>query len=176
MLIYKKSKKKMKIDLFATTCFDLLYDDFGIIDEESAIVVSFEDGVARIENRGKFNIYFVPLDKNIECLRPDGMQESQCDALFICLRPQLKYDFYFIELKEANKTPSWIPDGTKQLEATILNFQSSYNLSCISKKMAYLANKSHPNYHSHQIHQELMEKFRNKTDFRLNICATIPVK
>jgi hypothetical protein len=165
----------MKIDLFSTTCFDLLNDDFGIIDEEPAIVVSFEDGVARIENRGKFTIYFVPLDKNIECLRPDGTQEKQCDALFICLRLQ-KYDFYFIELKEANKTTGWIPDGAKQLEATILNFQYTYNLSCISKKMAYLANKSHPNYHSHQIHQELMENFRKKTGFRLNICATIPVK
>jgi hypothetical protein len=169
----------MKIDLFSTTCFEHRTDNFGIYDDSSlptkpAKVVSFDDGIAKIENTSNFSIFFVPLDKNLKCLKPDGSQESQCDALLICLRPQNKYDFYFIELKEANKTIGWISDGTKQLKTTILNFKSNYNFSCLSKKMAFLANKSHPNYHS--THKELMEKFKAETGFRLIICAIIPVK
>ncbi|MDR3218499.1 MAG: hypothetical protein LBU22_05880 [Dysgonamonadaceae bacterium] len=169
----------MKIDLFATTCFEQRTDSFGIYDDssfptESAQLVSFNDGTAKVENANSYSVYFVPLDKNIVCLRADGNQESQCDAVLICIRPENNYDFYFVELKEANKTMSWIPDGAKQLKTTILNFKGNYNLSCLSKKAAFLANKSHPCYHYNQ--QELMERFRNETGFRLNICATITVK
>lgn len=169
----------MKIDLFATTVYERRIDDFGIDDDsklpiEPAKVVPFDDGIAKAQNPHKYNIFFIPVDKNIKCLRLDGTQESQCDALLICLRWQSKYDFYFVELKETNKTAGWISDGTEQLKTTILNFKDSYNLSCISKKSAFLANKSHPNYHYK--HTELMEEFRNDTGFRLNICATIPVK
>ncbi|MDR0613269.1 MAG: hypothetical protein LBG45_07315 [Dysgonamonadaceae bacterium] len=166
----------MKIDLFSTTCFEHRTDSFGIYDDSSlpAKVIPIDNGTAKVENVDGFSIYFVPLDKNIKCLRPDGTQESQCDALLICLRPQNKYDFYFLELKEANKTSGWIPDGTKQLKTTILNFQDNYSLLCISRKLAFLANKSHPYYHSS--HKELMEKFRNETGFRLSICATISIK
>jgi hypothetical protein len=168
----------MKIDLLATTCFSHETDNFGIDDDkvlptEPAKIVPFDNGIAKVQNPHNYSIYFVPLDKNIECLRPDGTQESQCDALLICLRPQNKYDFYFVELKEANKTIAWIADGTEQLKTTILNFKENYNLSCLSKQSAFLANKSHPNYHYK--HTALMEKFRNETGFRLNICAIIPI-
>jgi hypothetical protein len=168
----------MKIDLFATTCFSLEADEFGIDDDstlpnEPAKVVPFADGIAKVQNPHKYNIFFIPIDKNIKCIRPDGTQESQCDALLICLRPQSKYDFYFVELKEANKAISWIADGAKQLKTTILTFKGNYNLSGLAKKSAFLANKSHPNYHYK--HTALMEKFKNDTGFRLSICATIPV-
>jgi hypothetical protein len=167
----------MKIDLFGTTLFDHRNDDFGIYDdaamsEEPSEIVAFDAGIAKVENHSKWNIYFVPIDKNIDCLKPDESQDSRCDALLIVIRPQSKYDFYFVELKEVNK--DWISDGTKQLETTILNFKENYNMSCLSKKMAFLANKSHPHYHFS--HNELNEKFRNETGFRLSICATIPVK
>jgi hypothetical protein len=169
----------MKIDLFATTCFEHRTDSFGIYDNpsyptEPAKIVPLNEGVSKVENTSGFSVFFVPLDKNIVCLRTDGSQESQCDVLLICIRSDNKYDFYFVELKEANKTTSWMPDGTRQLKTTILNFRDSYDLSCLSKKAAFLANKSHPNYHYKQ--QELMERFRNETGFRLNICATIPIK
>jgi hypothetical protein len=39
---------------------------------------------------------------------------------------------------------------------------------------AKVANKSHPYYHF--ACQELMERFKNETGFRLSICAAIPVK
>jgi hypothetical protein len=169
----------MKIDLFATTRFELKTDSFGIYDDsnfptEPAKVVPFEVGTAKIENTNNFSIFFIPIDKNIVCLKPDGSQESQCDALLICIRPKNKYDFYFVELKEANKTSGWIPDGAEQLKTTILNFINSYDLSCLSKRAAFLANKSHLHYHYNQ--QELMEKFRNETSFRLIVCAAISVK
>jgi hypothetical protein len=167
----------MKIDLFATTRFEQKTDSFGIYDDpacptEPAKVVSFDSGTAQVSNAGNFSIYFVPLDKNITCLRDDGNQESQCDALLICIRSEAKYDFYFVELKNTPK--DWILDGTKQLKVTILNFRKSYNLSSLAKKAAFLANKSHPKYHYN--HQELMEQFRAETGFRLNICSAIPVK
>jgi hypothetical protein len=168
----------MKIDLFSTTLYKHLTENFGIYDnplspENPIELVPFEQGMAKINNINNWSIYCVPLDKSLKCIRTDGSQESQCDALLIVIRPQRKYDFYFVELKAANKT-SWITDGTAQLKTTILNFRDSYNLSCLSKKMAFLANKSHPNYHYK--HTELMEKFRNETGFRLNVCATIPIK
>jgi hypothetical protein len=115
------------------------------------------------------------LDKNIECIRDDGTQESQCDALLICIRLQSNYDFYFVELKNI-RTGGWIPDGVEQLKVTINTFRSNFNLSCLSKKMAFLANKKFPVYHSNTSHKELMEKFRYETGFRLSICATISIK
>ncbi|GHT44979.1 hypothetical protein AGMMS49965_21520 [Bacteroidia bacterium] len=162
----------MKIDLFATTCFSIETDSFGIVDQQPVAVVPFEDGIAKIENRNKQTIYVVPLDKNIKCYKPNGKdEESLCDALLICARsPQ--YDFYFVELKDKDKKS--VSEGTEQLKTTILIFRSSYNLSCLSKKMAFLANKRHPFYQHGQT--ELMERFRKETGFRLNICAVIPIK
>jgi hypothetical protein len=165
----------MKIDLFATTCFSLETDNFGIDDDEIARVVSSDDGIAKVQNPHKYSIFFVPLDKNIKCLRPDGNMESQCDVLLICSRLESKYDFYFVELKQV-RTAGWIPDGTEQLKTTINIFKNNYDLSCLSKKSAFLANKKMSFYHFQSAHKELMEKFRNDTGFRLNICATIPIK
>jgi hypothetical protein len=167
----------MKIDLFATTVYNHLTENFGIYDDETmpeapSITVDYDAGIAKVENNNQRGIYFVPIDKNIDCLKPDGSQDVRCDALLIVIRPARKYDFYFVELK--NVRTQWITNGTEQLKTTILNFKDSYNLSCLSLKRAFLANKSHPTYHS--THQELMEKFKNETGFRLSICATIPVK
>ena len=88
MLNCKKSKKKMKIDLFSTSVVEHLNDDFGIYDDvesptEPAKVVPFAEGIAKVQNSHHYDIFFIPLDKNIECLRPDGSMESQCDALLI---------------------------------------------------------------------------------------------
>ncbi len=163
---------KVKIDLFSTVVFEHLKDDFGIHDDDIANVVPFDDGIAKVQNPNKYSVFFIPLDKNIECLRADGNMESQCDALLICLRPLNRYDFYFVELKDMRA--NWISDGTNQLTTTINTLKSNYDFSCLSRKMAFLANKKHPFYHSS--HKELMEKFRNETGFRLSICATIPVK
>ena len=173
----KKSKKKMKIDLFATTCFEHRMDSFDIDDDsktpiEPAKVAPLGLGIAKVQNPHKYSIFFIPLDKNIECLRPDGDKESLCDSLLICCRPQSKYDFYFIELKELRL--DWIPDGSEQLKTTINIFKTNYDLSCLYKKMAFLANRKHPCYHSS--HKELMERFRRETSFRLSICATIQIK
>ncbi|MDR0412921.1 MAG: hypothetical protein LBH61_03860 [Dysgonamonadaceae bacterium] len=167
----------MKIDLFSTTCFERKTDRFGIFDDTNqptkpVKIVAFDDGIAKIENASSLSVYFVPLDNNIKCLRPDGNAESQCDALLICLRPGNKYDFYFVELKEVRA--DWITGGINQLKTTILRFQDRYNLSCLSKKAAYLANRKHPDYHFG--HKEQMEKFKSETGFRLSICATVPVK
>jgi hypothetical protein len=165
----------MKIDLFATTCFDFKTDNFGIEDKQPAIVVSFEEGIANIENTNRWNVYFVPIDKNFICCKSNGRdEESLCDALLICVRPQKKYDFYFVELKEKEK--SWETKGIEQLKTTIRIFKDGYSgfSACIAKKRAFLANKKHPYYQYNTT--ELREKFRDETDFILVICATIPIK
>lgn len=170
----------MKIDLFSTRLYDKLKDNFGILDDEQfplmpAKVVPFEEGVAKVNNSNKNSVYFIPLDKNIKCLRADGTQESQCDVLLISIRLQNICDFYFVELKD-RRTKAWIPDGVEQLKITINNYRSNYDLSCLSIKMAFLANKKFAFYHSNTSHKELMEKFRYETGFRLSICATISIK
>ncbi|GHV10921.1 hypothetical protein FACS1894162_5850 [Bacteroidia bacterium] len=168
----------MKIDIFATTRFDHVTQSFGIYDdpnfpEKPSNIVPFDDGVVKVENINKWDIYFVPIDKNFTCYKPNTKDiESQCDVLLISIRPLKKYDLHFVELKEMRK--NWITGGKEQLKKTILNFQNSYSLSCISKKCAFLANKKHPSFHYN--HKSTMEKFRSETGFRLNICATIPIK
>jgi hypothetical protein len=170
----------MKIDLFATTRFDCVTESFGIYDdsglpEEPSKIVPFEDkiAIAKIENNNNWNIYFVPIDKNIICYKPNSKdKESQCDALLICVREQKMYDFYFVELKEKEKSRN--KEGVEQLKITILNFRNSYSISCISKKRAFLANKKHPYFNSG--FNEEKEKFRNETGFMLIICADIPIK
>jgi hypothetical protein len=69
---------------------------------------------------------------------------------------------------------NWITDGTEQLKIAINTFKNNYDLSCLSKKMAFLANRKHPDYHYK--HTALMEEFKNTTGFRLNICAIVPIK
>jgi hypothetical protein len=165
----------MKIDLFSTTCFSHEMDNFGINDEQPAVVVPFNEGVADVENTNNWNIYFVPLDKNFILYKPNGKdEESLCDALLICIRPQKKYDFYLVELKSKQKSRA--KKGIEQLKATIDIFKDSYPslLSCLAKKKAFLANQQHPFFQYNQT--EKSEKFRNDTGFRLIICATIPVK
>jgi hypothetical protein len=171
----------MKIDIFATTRYSHIVQSFGIYDdplfpEEPAKIIPFEDikAVATIENKNNWNIYFIPIDKNIIYYKPDSKYiESQCDVLLICARPLKKYDFYFIELKD-DRTTAWIPKGVGQLKNTILAIKSCYSLSCISKKCAFLANKKHPSFHYN--HKPIMAKFRKETGFRLNICARIPIR
>jgi hypothetical protein len=171
----------MKIDLFATTRFDLLTDNFGIYDDpilplEPAKIVPFDDGVAKVENDNNWNTYFVPMDKNFVCYKQKSKdQESLCDALLICVRPlvEKKYDLYFVELKDKDKKA--ITEGIDQLKNTISIIKSCYSLSCISKKRAFLANKRHPDFNIGQ--SEEKEKFRIDTGgFHLIICADIPVK
>jgi hypothetical protein len=165
----------MKIDLFTTTCFDIKTDNFGIEDRQPAIVVSFEEGIANIENTNKWNVYFIPIDKNFICYKSNGRdEESLCDALLICVRPQKKYNFYFVELKEKEKSRKI--KGIKQLKTTIQIFKDDYPslLSCITKKRAFFANKKHPHFQYKTT--EECEKFRNETGFMLVNCATIPIK
>lgn len=171
----------MKIDLFTTTRFDLVTDNFGIYDPilplEPAKIVPFNDGVAKVKNDNNWNIYFVPMDKNFVCYKPNSKdQESLCDALLICVRPfdEKKYDLYFVELKDKDKKA--IKEGIDQLKNTVSIIMKSYNtLSCISKKRAFLANKRHPYFNIGQSKEK--EKFRDETGgFHLIICADIPIK
>jgi hypothetical protein len=168
----------MVFNLFATTRFDHVSTSFGIYDdpnlpEEPVKKVSYHAGCARIENNNQRSVYFIPIDKNIICCKSgNNDKESQCDALLISIRAQKVYDFYFVELKNVRK--EWISGGIEQLKTTILNLKNVYSISCISKKMAFLSNQKHPFYHFSL--KERMEKFRNETDFRLIICADIPIK
>ncbi|MDR1369527.1 MAG: hypothetical protein LBJ72_05295 [Dysgonamonadaceae bacterium] len=165
----------MKIDLFLTTCFSHETDNFSIDDEQPAMVVPFKEGIADVENTNNWNIYFVPLDKNFICYKPDGKdEESLCDVLLICVRPQERYDFYFVELKSKQKSRS--EKGIEQLKTTIDIFKDDYPslLSCLAKKRAFLVNQQHPFFQYNQT--EKYEKFHKETRFRLIICATIPIK
>jgi hypothetical protein len=168
----------MKIDVFATTCFEYRNDSFYVYDdteqeqEPARIVTSEEEYNAYVKNEEGRDIYFVPLDKNIPCFREDGNMESLCDALLIACRPEETYDFYLVELKAVRN--DWIPDGISQLKQSISKLKESYSLSSLTGKRAYLSNSKHPNFH--YSHKEEMQRFRNETGFRLFIEATINIK
>jgi hypothetical protein len=169
----------MGIDIFSTKRFECRNDNFGLYDDESeqtkpAIVVPITDArcIARVRNEDERSIYFVPLDKNISASKTDGKKASLCDVLLIVIRPESKYDFYLVELKDKDR--SWLDKGINQLKSTVLIMKNSYSLSGLSKKAAYLANKKHPQFHFS--HKDEMERFRQETGFRLIIEAEVKIK
>ncbi len=78
----------------------------------------------------------------------------------------------FVELKDERK--EWISGAIEQLEATIISYKTAHNLDKYRHKMAFAANKRHPNFHT--IDNETMKSFFDNHRVRLNVQAEIVVK
>ncbi|MDR1003398.1 MAG: hypothetical protein LBL97_00095 [Prevotellaceae bacterium] len=171
----------MKLDIFSTTCFEHRKGSFGIYDEEEdgkeknpAIIVPIEDErrIASVKNENRRDVFYVPLDKSISLWKDVRGKESLCDVLLIVIYPEQKYGFYLVELKDKGR--SWLNSGIAQLSSTISIMERSYFLSCLIKKVAYLANKKHPK--SNHSHMQKMEEFRRETGFRLIIGTEVKIE
>ena len=147
---------------------------FGLCDEPSPsndpayidIDVSNQETkwIAIVENTNKIEVIFTAIDNCIEIEESDG---KRCDGM-------LTYQnrIIFLELKERNYTNRiWIDEGEQQLENTINLFSKNYDMANYKSKKAYIANRRKPNFQ--YAHKDRMQKFRNKTGFRLSIENTI---
>lgn len=125
------------------------------------------DWNAIVDNAVGKTLQFIPLDHNVtlgEILLDglsDGLLYTTEDSSYIA----------FIELKSKGKR--WIQEGIEQLEKTITRYQNGSNPKQFAHRCAYLCNNRHP--HFHYSHKQEMQRFRDKTSFRLHIAQKIQV-
>ena len=150
---------------------------FGLCDEPSPskepayidIDVSNEETrwIAIVENPDKIEVIFTAIDNCIEIEESDG---KRCDGM-------LTYEdcIIFVELKERNyKNRIWIDEGEQQLENTINIFSKNHDMADYKSKKAYIANRKKPKFQYG--HKDTMQRFKNKTGFRLNIENIIKIR
>ena len=122
--------------------------------------------IAIVENANKIKVTFTAIDNCIEIKESDG---RRCDGMLT-----YKDCIIFVELKERNYTNRiWIDEGEQQLENTINLFSKNNNTANYKSKKAYIANRKKPNFQ--YAHKDRMQKFSNKTGFRLSIENTIKI-
>jgi hypothetical protein len=143
---------------------------FGICDDgKLAFIDTSDEGHwnARVENKDKQPVNFVPVDHNIIVYDYDYNEVSMCDAMLYIPQHWLA----FVELKTSPKR--WISEAVSQLQSTISIFKRYHDSTMFTRRQAYASNRCRPQYHSSQ--RELLDKFRRETGFRLNICFTVDV-
>jgi hypothetical protein len=164
----------MPVDFFKADCqLNTNSLQFGICDDDNELpaYINHADAniwIATVINDNSKDIVFTSIDKCINFPLIEGNMQSRCDVMMTC-----DNCLYLVELK--NKKSDWQSSGIEQLEATIINLINSiqpvYNNYRIRK--AYVANRRHPSFHV--IENEMMEKFRDKYQVRLDLQATINV-
>ena len=167
----------MSIDFFDEHCQSKTDQPrFGLCDEPppsntpAYIDIDVSNGktkwIAIVENANKMEVIFTAIDKCIEIKESDG---KRCDGM-------LTYEdcIIFVELKERSYTNRiWIDDAEQQIENTINIFSKNHDMTNYKSKKAYIANRKKPKFQYG--HKETMQKFRNKTGFRLSIENTIKI-
>ncbi len=118
---------------------------------------------ACIHNKEQNIFRFVPVDHNIPIVTPQGEKKKRCDGMIIM---PSKSTLIFVELKNRH-TGGWIPEGLKQLEATISYFYEKYTERSFVHRKAYLCNSIHPRFS--YSHREQMQEFYSKYKFRIFI-------
>lgn len=122
---------------------------------------------ACVENPSEETVVFQPLDHNIVLHPTPDTTYSLCDAMLYISHDTL----ILIELKAKDK--NWIADNIKQLKSTISLFAQEHNLASFPNRIAYAANKRHPQFH--YSHKSEMQDFYNRTEFRLLIQNKITI-
>lgn len=162
-------KKRNEIDFF-----DIAYHtegeqstmEIGIVDGHSAPAYTTSNASqkwnATIKNPKGKTFRFVPIDFNIEIDRGDGQKESSCDGMVLC---QSEKFIAFVELKDVKNNGD--SDARKQLKITIQIFNENHDYKLFSTKnrRAYVANVSHPHFHSSKTNDE--QEFRDVLHFKL---------
>lgn len=123
---------------------------------------------ATVDNGGRKDVVFQPLDHNMEVKSANGDAYSLCDGM---LFTEQYGELAFVELK--NKDKDWLQKSIEQLRSTITLFNANHNLVQFGRREAYAANSRHPQFmYSHRTE---MQEFRNATRFRLYIQAKIHI-
>lgn len=123
---------------------------------------------ATIENPDCMDILFVPIDKNIPVLRPNGDKEETCDGMIL-----YENSISFVELKDV-RVPGWLSKAISQLERTIEIFCQNHNYKDFKKRRAFAANCRHPQFQCSC--RERLQEFKNRTKFTLYPQARINIK
>lgn len=138
--------------------------EIGIVDAKPAYTTDdiSQKWNATIKNPNGKTFIFVPIDFNIEIDRGDGQKESSCDGMVLCDSEKF---IAFVELKDVKNNGD--SDARKQLKITIQIFNENHDYKVFSRKnrRAYVANVTHPHFHSSKTNDE--EEFRDKLHFRL---------
>ena len=131
------------------------------LDEENG-----EDWIATVLNNSEQDVDFFAID---HCV--NFQQETRkCDGMLLSDNM-----IAFVELKSrTGPSKAWLDDGEEQLEKTIRLFNEQNqtdDIKNIPHKIAYIANKARPRSRTNQSIR--MEKFLERTEYRLLIKATI---
>lgn len=167
----------MSINFFDENCQNKTdYPRFGLCDEPSpsntpAYIDINETNqeakwIAIVENPNKIEVTFTAIDNCIKIEESDG---KRCDGMLTH-----QDSIIFVELKERSyRNSDWINEGEKQIENTINIFSNNHDISKYRSKRAYIANRKKPKFP--YTHKEKMQRFKNKTGFRLNIQNIISI-
>jgi hypothetical protein len=142
-------------------------------DGKEGMAYTTTDGTASswnavVENKGKYEVAFTPLDHNVIVHPVPSETYSLCDGMLHRAQVWLA----FVELKV--QKGDWIQHNIEQLESTIKLFCENHDYMEFQHHEAYAANRKHPSYHfSHKVQ---MNEFHSRTKFRLLIQNTIQVK
>ena len=163
----------MNVNFFDPLCQTIINAPlFGICDDppppsKPAYIDTIDHSkwIATVENANQRELIFVAIDNCIEIFRTDGSMDSRCDAMIT-----FQDKIIFVELKD-RQSSGWLAKGESQLRNIIDIFAANYDLSLYKSKIAYVSNKSKPNFQSGQMTR--IEKFKNDTGFILKISTVI---
>lgn len=146
--------------------------EFGIVDpgqSKPAFTTLDQNLYQAIVTNGKGHpIQFVAIDHNMCIKKANGKDdESTCDGMLYVDKRYLA----FLELKDVMS--GWIKDAVDQLENTINIFATNHYITDFDIRLAFAANKQHPNFA--YSHKEMMLQFKNNTKFILRVQNAIIV-
>lgn len=145
--------------------------EFGIVDPDGSqkafTTLDHKLFQAVVVNENRHPIQFVAIDHNMGIKKANGDDESTCDGMLYVGKRYLA----FVELKD--EMSGWISDAVGQLENTISIFAANHYIADFERRYAYAANKQHPSFA--YSHKEMMQQFKNDTDFNLRIQNKIVV-
>lgn len=142
---------------------------FGICDnpDEHPAFISYNRTshiwVATVSNPELKRIQFLPVDKHIPMVRQDGTEAKRCDAILLTHPVHDRETIVFIELKDAKNAD--IHYAINQLKETIEAFSKYHRLTPYKKRLAYVANRRHPQ--AHRARTRDIQKFRR--DYRTTL-------
>jgi Holliday junction resolvase-like predicted endonuclease len=152
---------------------------FGICDDPGELPAFISNNrndhtwVATVSNPGRKRIQFLPVDKHIPLKRQDGTDAMRCDAMLLTSPLYTKETIVFIELKDV--IPSARNAATRhaieQLRETIESFSEYHQLDTYKKRLAYVANRRHPQANKARTND--IQKFRNDYGITLKFSAEI---
>lgn len=118
---------------------------FGLCDDENQSIAYIDEeneekwnGI--VENKGKIEVSFYPIDYSLEIKRPNGEDSRKCEGI-LCYN-NLK-NIVFAELKDRKLKQRWKEDAIEQLKETIQYFFNNYSKAGFDKIECWIANKKH---------------------------------